>query len=111
MDWKQLEHVSQIEEMKEESKQYPILIFKHSTRCSISSMVWERLKRNWKREDSGKIKPYFLDLITYREISDLISKEFGIYHESPQVMIIKGGRVTYNNSHMGINYQDILSQA
>lgn len=111
MNWKKLEEISQIEDIKEESNHQPIMIFKHSTRCSISAMAWDRLKRNWKDEDSQKIKPYYLDLISYREISNAIAKEFGVYHESPQVIIIKDGRATYNNSHMGINYQEILSQA
>ena len=109
-NWKKLEYVSQISDIKEESKKHPVMIFKHSTRCSISAMAWERLKRNWKSEDSEKICPYFLDLISYREISDAISKEFGVYHESPQVIIIKEGKAVYDNSHMGINYQEILSQ-
>ena len=109
-NWKKLEHVSQIDGIKEESKEHPVVIFKHSTRCSISAMAWDRLQRNWKREDSGKLSPYFLDLISYRQISDAISKEFGVAHESPQVIIIKEGKAVYNNSHMGINYQEILSQ-
>jgi bacillithiol system protein YtxJ len=74
-------------------------------------MAWNRLKSNWKAEDSKKIMPYYLDLISYREISDAIEKEFNVYHESPQVIIIKEGKVIYINSHMGINYNDILSQA
>ncbi|MEX2592065.1 MAG: bacillithiol system redox-active protein YtxJ [Anditalea sp.] len=110
MNWKKLEHITQIEDIKKESNQQPIMIFKHSTRCSISGMAWNRLKSNWKLEDSEKIMPYYLDLITYREISEAIAKEFGVNHESPQVIIIKEGKATYNNSHMGINYKEILSQ-
>ncbi len=92
MNWKNLEYVSQIEDIKEESKKQPVIIFKHSTRCSISAMVWGRLKRNWKNEDNDKMTSYYLDLITYRGISDLIAKEFGVSHQSPQVIIIKGGK-------------------
>lgn len=110
MDWKKLEHITQIKDIKEESIQQPIMIFKHSTRCSISAMAWNRLKSNWTAEDSIKIKPYYLDLITYREISEAITQEFNVYHESPQVIIIKEGKATYNSSHMGINYKEILSQ-
>ena len=110
MDWKRLEHLSQIEDLKQESSQMPVLIFKHSTRCSISSMVLNRLKRNWKPEDTEKISPYFLDLISYREISNAIAEEFDVYHESPQVIILKDGQAAYDTSHSGINYQDILAQ-
>jgi len=109
-NWKKLQHLSQIDSIKKESEQQPVMIFKHSTRCSISAMAWDRLKRNWKPEDSARVSPYYLDLITYREISNAIAKEFDVYHESPQVIIIKGGKATYNNSHMGINYKEILSQ-
>ena len=108
--WKKLEHIGQIPELKKESTQQPVLVFKHSIRCSISAMVWDRLKRNWKDEDSGKITAYYLDLINHRKISDAIAQEFNVHHESPQVIIIKDGKATYDNSHMGISYQEILSQ-
>lgn len=109
-NWKKLEHISQLEEIKQESEQQPVIIFKHSTRCSISAMAWDRLKRNWKPEDNEKISPYFLDLIRHRDISNAIAEEYGVYHESPQVIIIKNGKASYNNSHMGINYNEILSK-
>src|SRR5690554_94611 len=109
-NWKKLEHIAQIEAIKKESEQQPVMIFKHSTRCSISAMAWDRLRRNWKPEDSEKIRPYFLDLITYRDISNAIAEEFHVYHESPQVIVIKKGKSTYASSHMGINYKDIISQ-
>jgi bacillithiol system protein YtxJ len=110
MNWNTLEHIAQVEQIKVESMKQPVIIFKHSTRCSISAMVWDRLKRNWKKEDNNRLTPYYLDLITHRDLSDLIAKEFGVYHESPQVIIVKDGQATYDNSHMGINYQEILNQ-
>lgn len=109
-NWKRLEQIDQISELAKESSQQPVLIFKHSVRCSISSMVWNRLQRNWRDEDNEKITPYYLDLINHRQVSDAIAREFRVHHESPQVIIIKDGKALYNNSHMGINYLDILSQ-
>jgi bacillithiol system protein YtxJ len=110
MDWNILENLSQLEEIKQKSGDKPVLIFKHSTRCSISGMAWDRLKRNWKKEDSEKVTPYFLDLIRHREISNQIEKEFSVYHESPQVILVKSGKAVYDNSHMGINYSDIMGR-
>ncbi|MCR9016199.1 bacillithiol system redox-active protein YtxJ [Aquiflexum gelatinilyticum] len=110
MDWNILENLSQLEEIKQKSGEKPVLIFKHSTRCSISGMAWNRLKRNWKKEDSEKVTPYFLDLIRHREISNQIEKEFSVYHESPQVIIVKSGKAVYDNSHMGISYADIMGR-
>jgi bacillithiol system protein YtxJ len=110
-NWKKLEDLAEIERIKKESEERTVLIFKHSTRCSISAMAWDRLKRNWKAQDNEKISPYFLDLIRYREISNKLAKDFDVEHESPQVIIIKNGKSTYDNSHMGIDYNEILSQA
>jgi bacillithiol system protein YtxJ len=108
MSWKKLDNISQLSKIREESKEKPVLIFKHSTRCSISSMAWNRIERSWNAEDSEKISPYFLDLISYREISDAIAHEFNVAHASPQVIVIKNGEAIYDNSHMGINYKEIM---
>lgn len=109
MNWHKLDNLAQIEEIKLISQDKPVMIFKHSTRCSISSMALNRLMRNWKETDQEKIVPFYLDLISYRDISNQIAAEFGVYHESPQVIIIKNGKALYHNSHMGINYPDIIN--
>ncbi|MEX2566839.1 MAG: bacillithiol system redox-active protein YtxJ, partial [Cyclobacteriaceae bacterium] len=87
MSWKKLDDISQIAGLVEESKLKPVLIFKHSSRCSISSMAWNRLERSWKTEDSQKMAPYFLDLINYRDISNQIADQFRVAHASPQVIV------------------------
>jgi bacillithiol system protein YtxJ len=110
MNWNKLTAPTQIEEIKQLSNTKPVLIFKHSTRCSVSSMSLDRLLRNWKSTDEDKVAPYFLDLIANRSLSNQIEKEFGIPHESPQVIIIKDGKAVYDNSHYGILYQDIMGQ-
>jgi bacillithiol system protein YtxJ len=110
MDWNKLESLLQLDEIKKLSEDKPVLIFKHSTRCSVSSMAWDRLKRNWKAEDSEKVTPYFLDLIRHRDISNQIEKEFNVYHESPQIILVKEGKAVYDNSHMGISYGDIMGR-
>jgi bacillithiol system protein YtxJ len=110
MNWKKLTESTQIEEIKELSNTKPVLIFKHSTRCSISSMSLDRLLRNWKTEDGEKVVPFFLDLIAFRSLSDQIEEEFGVPHESPQVIIIRNGKAVYDNSHYGISYPEIMAQ-
>ncbi|MEB2783361.1 bacillithiol system redox-active protein YtxJ [Algoriphagus persicinus] len=110
MNWNKLTEAGQIHEIKTLSADKPVLIFKHSTRCSISSMSLDRLLRKWNDTDSEKVTPYFLDLITYRELSELVSREFQIPHESPQVLLIKSGDVIYDNSHFGISYSDLMGK-
>jgi bacillithiol system protein YtxJ len=107
MKWSELSSVDQIEQIRKESTEKPILIFKYSSRCSLSRMALDRLERNWKETEMSGVKPYFLDLITYREISNRIAHDFHVEHESPQVLIIENEKSIYDRSHMGIDYQQI----
>lgn len=104
MNWKKLDHVETINEVSSRSHQAPVLIYKHSTRCSISSMVLARLERSWLAQELPSVESYFLDLINYREISNAISERFGVFHESPQVLVIAGGECVFHSSHTGISY-------
>lgn len=107
MRWNNLRSVEQIEKIRAESKKNPVLIFKHSSRCNISRTSLDRLERNWKEEEMENVTLYFLDLLSYREISSRIAEEFGVDHESPQVIIIRDERPTYDRSHFEIDYQHI----
>lgn len=109
MDWIELNSSDQLDQLKEVSSKEVIVLFKHSTRCSISSMVLNRLERSWNSKEISA-KPYKLDLISHRGLSSRIAEEFKVAHESPQVMMIKNGQVIYHNSHMGINYEDLKVQ-
>lgn len=111
MKWSELSSVDQLDQIRRESTEAPILIFKYSSRCSLSRIALDRLERNWNDTEMSGIKPYFLDLITYREISNRIAHEFQVEHESPQVLIIENEKSIYDNSHMGIDYQEIRAAA
>ena len=100
MNWKQLTDLQQLEQLKEASFDVPILFFKHSTRCSISVMVLNRFEREW---NNANVKPYLLDLLNYREISNQIALLFEVEHQSPQIMLIKDDICVYHTSHNSIN--------
>lgn len=106
--WINLTNEEQLQEIKEKSNGRPQLIFKHSTRCSISSMAKNRLDKSSRPEGMDF---YFLDLIKHRNISNKISTEFNVNHESPQVLVIKNGESIYNESHSGINMKEITTYA
>jgi bacillithiol system protein YtxJ len=108
MNWAELTDIDQLESIKQESMQQPVVIFKHSTRCSISSMAKMRLERSDMPE---AVKFYYLDLIRYRAISNKIAEVFDVHHESPQVLLIKNGECVYDESHNGINMDEIGAQA
>ncbi len=108
MNWIELTEQEQLHTIVEQSKQNPVVIFKHSTRCSTSEMVKHRLERSLQPEG---IDFYYLDLLRYRDISNKIAEMFDIYHESPQVLLIKNGECIYDESHHAIYMDDIIEQA
>jgi bacillithiol system protein YtxJ len=106
MNWINLTSEEQLETIKNNSTKSTQVIFKHSTRCSISSMAKSRLD---KETSPANADFYYLDLIKYRNISNKIVDTFKVYHESPQVLLIKDGACIYDESHSGITMQDIAS--
>jgi bacillithiol system protein YtxJ len=107
MNWIQLTSENQLQEIKDNSKTKPQVIFKHSIRCSISSMALSRLERTYTEMNADF---YLLDLITYRGISNKIAEEFKVHHESPQILVIINGECTYDESHSAINMDEIEEQ-
>lgn len=108
MNWLPLESGSQLQELIKNSSEKPQVIFKHSTRCSVSSMAKNRLEKSAQPAD---IDFHYLDLIRYRSLSNQIADEFHIRHESPQVIVVKNGEPVYNESHSAIFMDDIVQQA
>jgi bacillithiol system protein YtxJ len=111
MNWNYLKHPDQLNQIITESADAPVLIFKHSTRCNISRATLDRLERNWKDADVPHVKPYFLDLLSYRNISTAVADQFQVEHQSPQVLIIRNGKSVYDNSHYGIDFSEIREKA
>ena len=111
MKWNQLNAVEQLDEIKKESSDQNILIFKHSTRCNISRASLDRLERKWNEAEMSNVKPYFLDLLNHRDISQSIAQQFRVEHESPQVLLIKKGEAVFDQSHFSIDYDQIKAAA
>jgi bacillithiol system protein YtxJ len=109
INWEMLTEMSQLDEIREESKTIPILILKHSTRCSVSLMAKNSLDRSWDIEED-KIKTYYLDLLKFRPISNQIVEEFNVHHQSPQILLIKNGICEYTATHSEIDARTIKQQ-
>jgi len=108
MHWIHLTGEEQLKQIISNSQLKPQVIFKHSTRCSISAVALQRLQ---KANQPAEIDFYFLDLIAHRPISNKVAEVFNVRHESPQVLIIRNGQCIYDESHLGISMDDILEQA
>ena len=105
--WISLNNIDDLSLIIEQSKKRPQAIFKHSTRCSISSMAKGRLERSGK---SDNFDLHYLDLIKHRDISNAVAEQFDVQHESPQIIVIKDGKCVYDESHSGISMEELEEQ-
>jgi len=105
INWRLLTDLGQLNEIINESTATPVVIFKHSTRCSVSRMALKQFENEF--DLSGKIVPYFLDLLEHRDISNEIATRFGVIHQSPQIILIKDGKAIFNASHSDIAAADL----
>lgn len=106
MNWNTLNTASQIDEIVERSKQVPCLIFKHSTTCPISSIAKHRLEDDWPFA-AGELETYYLDLLAFRPVSNVVAEKLNVHHESPQIILISKGEVILDASHLGISTAEI----
>lgn len=108
MNWKTLTSEEDLKDIIQRSYNNPQVIFKHSTRCSISSMAKNRLERS---DIPAEMDFYYLDLLKFRGLSDKIAESFDVFHESPQVLLIHDGECIYDESHSGISMEEIRDHA
>jgi bacillithiol system protein YtxJ len=104
MHWNTLTDLHQLDEIVAISQSQPVVIFKHSTRCSISSTALSRFERAWGTTENAA---FYLDLIAYRPISLEIEEKFGVQHQSPQVLVINKGACTYSATHWDISVDEL----
>lgn len=102
LEWKVLQDVHQLDDLVTESFERVVVIFKHSTRCSVSKMVLKGFETDF-NYSVDKIQPYYLDLLAHRDISNEIASRFSVEHQSPQLIVLKNARVLFAASHENID--------
>lgn len=100
-DWKNLSTIKQVEQILEQSAQKPIAIFKHSTRCGTSHGALYDLQEGWDFSPS-QMDFYYLDLLQYRQVSDYVAEALRVTHQSPQIILVYGGKAVYVATHLAV---------
>jgi bacillithiol system protein YtxJ len=106
MAWNIISDKDQIQEIIAASSEKPQVFFKHSTRCSISSMALRRFEGSGIL-DSSNVDCWYLDLLSYRAISEEIASQTKVVHQSPQAILIINGQLCYAESHGMIDADQI----
>ena len=105
-DWKVLDEEGQLESLIQQSYGKPVAIFKHSTSCGISAMAKYGLETRWDFNES-ELDFYYLDLLRFRSVSNLVAERLKVIHQSPQVILLRNGQVVYAASHHKIEIAGI----
>jgi bacillithiol system protein YtxJ len=106
LPWIPLNSLGQLNFIKKKSATKTQVIFKHSTRCGISKMVMNQFIDAFELTEK-EMDLYYLDLLSYREVSDEVGHFFQVFHQSPQLLVIKNGIVVAHASHGAINDIDL----
>ena len=110
LEWFNLGSIDDLNAALEFSKEQPILLFKHSTRCSISSSAMDRFKRNWNGSEVN-VRAFYLDLLNHKDVSAEIAERLNVEHQSPQMIIVKDGIAVFSATHMNIDFNDVVLHA
>jgi bacillithiol system protein YtxJ len=104
INWIPLKDLGQLNEIISISNENPVIIFKHSTRCSVSRMALKQFENEYDVDTLHcNVSTYLLDLLKHRDISNEISSRFVVHHQSPQLLLIKNGKSVYDVSHSEID--------
>ncbi|MFN8275336.1 MAG: bacillithiol system redox-active protein YtxJ [Flavobacteriaceae bacterium] len=95
--WNALEDIATLDAIIQESAEHPVVIFKHSTRCGVSKMALRQFEKEYPKNHQDHL--YLLDLLEHREVSNAIAEKLGVVHQSPQVLVLRGGQSVYDASH------------
>ena len=108
INWIPLTDLGQLNEIISSSNEKPMVIFKHSTRCIVSRTALKQFENEYDLDD--QVDAYFLDLLEHRDISNEIASRFGVYHQSPQLLLIKDGKSVYDVSHSDIDAGELKTK-
>ncbi|GGH21136.1 bacillithiol system redox-active protein YtxJ [Sphingobacterium alkalisoli] len=105
MNWITLSTLDQLNTIYTENE--IVVLFKHSTRCPVSSMAKRSLEFEKGLVPAGA-KFYYLDLIAYRSLSNKIAELWNVQHESPQILVTRGSVCLYHASHQDIEMSELI---
>ena len=106
MDWNALESLEDWKGALEASHTQPVVVFKHSTRCSISRMALKMTQQRWDLPDTTSA--YLLDLLNHRDVSQAIAQDLEVEHQSPQLVLIRNGKAVHHANHSNIDPVELL---
>lgn len=105
-----LRGIDELDQALTESHLTPVLLFKHSHTCGISAEALDELRAHLEehyRPQSSGVKYAIVTVQTHRDVSNAIATRLGIRHETPQAILVRGGRAIWTASHFRVNAEEL----
>jgi len=103
-----IEQLSDIDTLSHNPNILGVLLFKHSSRCGISTIVLRNFLKEWQTLQPN-MNYFYVDILKNRDISNEIAKKYQVMHQSPQILFIKNGECVGNESHYMASLENALS--
>ena len=103
--------IDELDDLLAESGNHPLLLFKHSRSCGISAEALDELIEHLNSSAVGgpthPTRYAVVTVQTHREVSNAVAARLGIRHETPQAIIVRGGKAVWSASHFRVNADSI----
>ena len=103
-----LQAPDQLDRVLDSSSERPVLLFKHSFTCGISAEALDELVDHLNNRDHD-LPVAMVTVQTHRDLSNAVSAKLGIRHETPQALLIKGGKVVWSASHFRVTSDSVAA--
>jgi bacillithiol system protein YtxJ len=101
-----LDRLEQLDELLTESQSRPLLLFKHSYSCGVSLEALDEIVDHLNQE-SLDARYAMVTVQTHRDVSNAVASRLGVRHQTPQAIVVKGGRAVWSASHFRVNAHEI----
>ncbi len=84
-----------------------VVIYKHSPICPLSARAFPQVRRF--EEQWPDVPVYQVNVILRRKLAARIAEDLGVRHESPQVIVLTGGKPSWHASHMDVTTEGLAA--
>jgi bacillithiol system protein YtxJ len=109
LELKPLRAVAELDQVITDSHEKPVLLFKHSYTCGISAEALDELQAHLAEQTGrpGVVRYAMVTVQTHRDVSNAIAARLGVRHETPQAILVHGGRAIWTASHFRVNASEL----
>jgi bacillithiol system protein YtxJ len=101
-----VERLDELDQFIAESEKRPLLLFKHSFSCGISAEALDELVEHLSAP-SAEVRYAIVTVQTHRDVSNAVTARLGVRHETPQAILVRGGKAVWSASHFRVNAASI----